>query len=164
MNTKRYTVLLVGVLSLLTVVLGCNRVVVRSRDVLMTPLVKNLKADYRTVFNASRTVLENMEYKIQYVNEDEGTLKTGWMSTTIDSHYVEVFDRPDYGVTNAYYHLAIGIQSVGEGTRISVSAPLRTVVGNMHSSHVIEKKFLSKLADLLRPADIEITNVGVSKD
>lgn len=141
---------------------ACSRPLVTGRDVEMKSVTMSFNAPLIATFEAAEQALRNMDYKVEYADKDQGVLRTGWMPTKVDSHYLELFGRRDYGITGAYYHVAVRITADGPSvSKLEVSAPIRTIISRMHSSHVIEKKFLAKVKDLLRPADIQVTNIGV---
>lgn len=143
-------------------VVACKEPLVRGRDKEMEPLSKSFEATSTETFEAAKEALIELGYKIEYDNIDAGALRTAWEPTTADSHYLELFGKEDYGASASYYHLAVKISSEGyEKSVVTVSAPLRTIVAKMKTSHRVERKFLSNVEDRLRPADIQVTNVGV---
>lgn len=144
--------------------IGCSKPMVTGKDVAMEPVIKSFNAPREAVFEAANQALRDMKYKVEYADLDQGALRTGWVPTTADSHYIELFGREDYGVTNAYYHLAVRLSEEDDRMTVEVSAPLRTIIAKMHSSHRQEKKFLSKMKDFLRPADFKVTNIGTLDD
>jgi copper chaperone CopZ len=144
----------------LIVLSACNKPIIEGRDLETTPLTQIFRVPADAAFDAAEHVLTALDYKVEYADKDKGVLRTGWISTTTDSHYVDLFGREDYGTTGAYYHLAVRISSVEGGAKVEVSAPLRTIVVKMDSSGRKEKKVLAKIEDMLRPADIRVTNIG----
>lgn len=143
---------------------SCNKAMVTGRDLDTEPVVHEFTAPYPEVFLAARQALRDMEFKVEYYNEEQGIIRTGWMPVTSDSHYVDVFGRPDYGANGAYYHFAIRMQDLGNKTRVQVQAPLRTIVAKMYSSHREENRLLKRVRHLVRPADFKVTNVGTFGD
>ncbi len=141
---------------------SCTRPLVTGRDYKMEPLSQTFNAAKVAVVEAAEMALTSLDYKVEYVNADDGALRTGWRPTTIDSHYLELFGRQDYGANGAYYHMTIRIESVAPSvSKVIVATPIRSIVAKMKTSHRLEKKFLAKLGDMLRPADIDVTNIGV---
>ncbi|MDO8644632.1 MAG: hypothetical protein Q7S00_06690 [bacterium] len=135
---------------------------VYAKDRPVEPKVKEFNAAPQATYEAAREVLKTLGYKIAYENAEKRLLRTGWLPTTVDSHYVELFDKPDYGTTGAYYRLEFSLEEK-EGKVLAVlSASPRSLVPNIKSSGRVEKKIFSRMADLLRD-DIEITNVGVQE-
>ena len=47
--------------------------------------------------------------------------------------------------------------------KVTYSPTVKTIVGPLESSGVIEKRLLTQLHDYLRSPQIEMTNVGVKK-
>ncbi len=141
---------------------ACNTPLVTGRDIAMKPVYKTFSSPVVATFEAAEKALNDMDYKVEYADKDQGVLRTGWMPTTADSHYLDLFDYKDYGVTGSYYHLTVRITEDGPSKSIvEVQAPLRTIVTRMKSSYRQEKKFLARVRNYLRPADIEVTNIGV---
>ena len=146
--------------TLLVSLLSCTKPMVIGHDRPTEPIRKGFSSPSVAVFEAAEQALKQMDFKVEYADQDQGVLRTGWVPTTADSHYIELFGQKDFGVTNSYYHLAIRIEEGGEKVVLEVSAPLRTMVAKMQSSHFQEKRFLSKVKNLLRSADFKVTNVG----
>lgn len=141
--------------------MACNKPLVHGRDREMDPLTRTYSAPEIAVFEAAEAALKDLGYKVEYANSYEGVLRTGWRPTSIDSHYVDLFGREDYGTTGSYYHLAVRMEQEGSKTTVTVTAPLRGIVGKVKTSHRKEKQLLSQIEDHLRPADVHITNIGV---
>lgn len=141
---------------------ACTTPLVTGRDIETEPVSQTFNAPAIASFEAAEKALRDMDYNVEYANKDEGVLRTGWQPTTIDSHYLEVFGRPDYGANGAYYYMMVRITADGPNmSTVQVSAPLRTIVSRMWSTHRQEKKFLAKVRNMLLPGDMQITNIGV---
>lgn len=162
LSTKVIVVTVMAAFSL-SVLAACSRPLVQGRDREMEPLTRSYQASSLAVFDGAEEALEDMGYKVEYANKYDGVLRTGWQSTTIDSHYIELFDRADYGTNGSYYYLALRIEEKEPGkSTVTITAPIRGIIGiPMKSSHRIERKVLSRIEDNIRPADIEVTNIGV---
>lgn len=155
--------LMASALSLLFSVAGCNKAVLHSRDREMEPVSRTFSAPPADAFKSARQALVQTGYKIEREDEAAGTLETGWRSTKASSHYVDLFDRRDYGTVGAYYKIQVRITESGGKSQVEVSAPVRSIVGRIKSSHSEEDKLLDKIAELLRPEDFEMTNVGITE-
>lgn len=92
-----------------------------------------------------------------------GVVKTAWMPVTSDSHYIDVFGRRDYGVTNSYYQLEIHLTDQGGRTLVKVGSRAKTLVNNFRSSGQVEYSVLGSIGDYLRKSSPEITNLGASE-
>lgn len=144
------------------VLAACNRVVLRGREREMEPVTGTFSHPVSDTYRAARESVIRLGYKIQTDDESEGTLKTSWRSTKASSHYVDLFDRRDYGTVGAYYRIEMKISNEDGQSEVEVEAPVRSVVGRIRSAHAVEKEVLKKMADLLRREDFEMTNVGVT--
>lgn len=154
---------LVVIALLVSSILGtsCSKPMVQGRDREMEPLTRTYSAPEEDVFEATEQALKDLKYKVEYANKYDGVLRTGWKPTTIDSHYVALFGRKDYGTTGSYYHLAVRMKQEDGKTLVEVQAPVRGIVAKMKTSHRVESDLLDEIADNLRPADVNITNIGV---
>ena len=147
-----------------TLVMSCNKVVVRARDKEFSPITKTFSTTPKEAFEAVQKVLEQTGYKIARADEDVGIVQTGWISTKAASHYLDLFDRKDYGTVGAYYRLTVKLSEKDNKEQVDVFSTARSVItGRLHSSYSEEEKFLSKMTDYLRRDDFEITNVGVDE-
>jgi len=141
--------------------MACTKPLVNGRDREMEPIVKVFSVPTIDAFEAAEQALNDLGYNVEYANRHEGSLRTGWKPTTVDSHYIELFDSRDYGTNASYYYLAVRIQQEGNKSQVTVVAPIRGIVGMMKTSHRQEKKLLDQMADYLRPGDLKVTNIGV---
>lgn len=142
---------------------ACNKAILYSRDREMEPVSRAFSTSIPEAFKASKEVLLSLGYKIESEDESAGNLKTGWQSTKAGSHYVDLFDRRDYGTVGAYYQIQIRVTDQSGKAQVEVAAPVRSIVGRIKSSHSEEGRILRKIADLLRREDFEMTNVGVQE-
>lgn len=140
---------------------ACSKPLLHARDREMEPLSRTYSAPQVDVFEAAEAALKELNYKVEYANKDDGVLRTGWQPTPIDSHYVDLFGREDYGTTASYYHLAVRIEAADGKSTVEVEAPIRGIVGKMKSSHRKERQLLDQIADQLRPADVHLSNIGI---
>ena len=151
---------MIGVACLLTLT-ACTKELVYGKDQESPSVSKKFRQGVHQIFEASKITLKNLGYKIDYEDESTGFIKTGWMPTKSDSHYMHLFDREDYGTVAAYYQLEVRIHPSDADTEVDVSAPVRSIARHIKSSHRTEKKFLKKLEHQLRGSDLHMSNVKV---
>ena len=142
---------------------ACTKPMIYGKDRPVEPVTQSFSASGQDTYNAAKEVLKTMGYKISYDNLEKRTLKTGWRSTAVDSHYVELFGRPDYGTVGAYYQLIVEVGDKEGKSEVTITAQPRSIVPNIKSSGRVEKKVLGHMADLLRSDDIQVTNVGLQE-
>ena len=147
----------------LTTLSACTRVLVHSRDREMEPMTKLFNESVEEAYKAARSSVVRLGYKIHREDESQRTIETGWIPTKASSHYVDLFDRKDFGTVGAYYQIQLKVTERSSRAEVEVSAPVRSVVGRIKSNHTEERKILKKIADLLRKEDFEMTNVGVDE-
>ena len=160
MTISRHCTSLVALLAIVSL-LGCTKELVFGKDHESSPVRKFFNQGIPDLFTAAKQTLKEMGYKLDYEDREKGYLKTGWVAATADSHYLEIFDREDYGTFSAYYQLEIRMKPSGNETEVEVAAPARAIVRHIKSSYRVEKKFLSKLHNQVRGADLHMSNVGV---
>ncbi|MBI1909330.1 MAG: hypothetical protein HYS22_04090 [Deltaproteobacteria bacterium] len=156
---KQTLALLAGIL----ILAGCTKPLIYGKDRPVDPVSQAFPASEQETYTAAKEVLKTLGYKIAYDNQEKRTLKTGWRSTSIDSHYVELFGRPDYGTVGAYYQLVVEIGEREGKSEVTITAQPRSIVPNLKSSGRVEKKVLARMADLLRSDDIQVTNIGLQE-
>ena len=142
---------------------ACNKAILHSRDREMEPVSKIYNVSSEEAFKTTKEILIQLGYKIDRDDPADGTLVTGWQSTKAGSHYVDLFDHKDYGTVGAYYRLKVHVTEEGGKAKVEISAPVRSIIGRLHSAHSEENKVLSRLADHVRREDFEMTNVGVTE-
>ena len=125
----------------------------------MKPLVKFVEADQAQVVSAAKQALESNGYRVQ--NETANQLETGWQPTTADSHYVAYFERQDRGTVGAYHKLVLNFSSEGGKTRVEIASIAKSIVSNLQSTQIEENKVLKRIQDFTRPANVQVTNVGI---
>lgn len=142
----------------------CTKAIVYGRDYHTQPVRDWFDADQTTVMKGVERALEREGFEIFSIDESKGRIVTGWRPVEVDSHYVLLFQRRDYGVSDgAYYRLTTDLTQEGSRIKVAFSTTVKTIVGPLESSGVIEKRLLTQLHDYLRSPQIEMTNVGVKK-
>lgn len=154
-------------LSLVVVILfstGCARKLIYGKDFYTTPKLEYFRKGINTTFDSTQKILENLGYQVQRADIKRGKIITGWVETEPSSHYVNVFDRKDYGISDgAYYRVVVDIHSSGFETKVAVSTMVKSIAGPLESSGEVERKVINRLREQLRSADIELTNVGMEE-
>jgi hypothetical protein len=126
------------------------------------PITQTFPVDPKAAFTATKDALAFYGYEVQKEDEKATTLETHWQPTTSDSHYVIVFNRPDYGTVGAYHKIVAKITSQGAGqSTVEISSQAQSIISNLVSSGIEEHKILTKIADFTRKPNIEVTNVGL---
>ncbi|MCB1215202.1 MAG: hypothetical protein KDK66_06980, partial [Deltaproteobacteria bacterium] len=115
----------------------------------------------QTAYQAAKESLAYLGYSLREDNEQSKSLQTHWQPTTSDSHYVEVFNRKDFGTVGAYYYLAVNVIPRGQGSVVTLRNVAKSVISNLKSSRREETRFFGKMADFTRAKDIEVTNIGL---
>ncbi len=92
-----------------------------------------------------------------------GIITTKWVPVTSDSHYIELFGRRDFGVTNSYYQLDLRISFDGGRAQVQAAARAKTLATNFKSSGIQERKVLDLIGAYLRTSEPEVTNLGITE-
>lgn len=142
----------------------CTKEIVHGKDYDTAPRESSFSTNLSTATEAVRKSLERYGFKIEYVDESRGHFESGWRPVEVDSHYVPLFRRKDYGVTDgAYYKLMVDILEDGPEVRVLVSTKLKSIAGSMKSDGKVERRILDQVAHYLRSPQIEMTNVDVKR-
>jgi len=112
-------------------------------------------------FRAVKEALTFRGYSLKSIDEQAMTIETYWQPTTADSHYVEVFERRDYGTVGAYYRLAVKVTARGEGSKVAITNVAKSIISNLKSSQRAENVVFEKVSDFTRKRDIQVTNIGL---
>jgi len=157
----RAALLTVLVISLLAV--SCSK----PMAVAHTDDIRYFSRDYAAVPNdayyAVRWALKENDLSVAEEDLPGGIIKTAWVPATSDSHYIELFDRRDFGVTNTYFQLEIHLVDRGGRTIVKVGSRTKTLVNNLHSSGIVEYAVLNDIGNYLRKSSPDLTNLGIEK-
>ena len=115
------------------------------------------------VYYAVRWALDQHGYALDEENLEAGIVTSTWGPVRSDSHYVELFNRPQYTANSAYYQLDVKIIPDGVNTKVRVGTRIKSLTSMLMSSGVEEDKVLVSVGDYLRTDAPEITNLGASK-
>ena len=149
-------------LILLATLAHCGKPRLFGKEMAVNPIKKTFPVDTKAAFAATKEALAFYGYNIQKEDEKTTTLESHWQPTTSDSHYVIVFNRPDYGTVGAYHKLVVKISSKGTNqSEVEISSQAQSIITNLVSSGNEENKIFAKIADFTRKPSIEVTNVGL---
>ena len=124
---------------------------------------RDFAASTSEVLFAVRWAFVESGYVVSNENISDGIVTTTWRPVTSDSHYVGYFDRKDFGVTSSYYQLKINVTPKDGRTNVKIGSEVKTIVANLRSSGVEEKKILHLVGNYLRKNDPTITNLGLDE-
>ncbi len=124
---------------------------------------KSFATDTTQAFAAVRYALKISGYSIASDSQPEGLITSTWVPTKSDSHAVMVFDRRQMGVNGAYYQLEVHIVPDAGKVRIDVGAKAKSVVANLKSTGIEERKVLSEVGNYLRTSEPELSNIGLEE-
>ncbi|MBI2341187.1 MAG: hypothetical protein HYU98_00425 [Deltaproteobacteria bacterium] len=144
---------------------SCAHPLYEAREFPNKTVSKTFETDANQAYSAIRWALKTSGYAIINENLEEGIVTSGWLPTKADSHYLEPFGHPDYGVNGAYYRLEVKIipEDVGSKTRVEIVSRVRSMMAQLKSSEIEEKKILNMVSDYLRKPDIHLTNIGLEE-
>lgn len=144
--------------------LGCAKPLYVAKDL----PVEYIHKDYNgvsedDVYQAVRWALRMTEYPVKSESKAKGIILTSWVPAGADSHYLEFFNRKDYGTTGAYHQLEIHILNSGGSIRVEVGSRAKSMLTSLKSTKSEEGKILLKVSDALRSDNIRVTNVGLEE-
>lgn len=155
-------------------VVGCLFIVIAAagcaKPMMNATVIKDIyyeSDDYAAVPNdvyyAIRWAMKENGYAVDEENLSDGVITSTWIPVKSDSHYIPMFGRREYGVTSSYYQLKIQVVSEEGRTRVKVGTRIKTLVSNLTSSGIEEKKLLAGIGDYLRKKNPDLTNLGVNE-
>ena len=127
------------------------------------PLSASFAAVPNDIYHAAKWALSEAGYSVASENLQDGVLESSWTPVTSDSHYIPLFERKDYGVTNSYHQLVVRIIPDGGRTDVEVSSSVKSLVANIKSSRIEERRVLEGIGDYLRKQEPALTNLGVDE-
>ncbi len=152
------------VVSLMLVAVGCSKPLADAQ------VIKNIhyfSDDYAAqpndVYYALRFALEQNGFPMNAENMQDGVFTTAWLPVTSDSHYIPLFNRKEYSVTNSFFQLDIRVVPMDGRTQVDVGTRVKSLVDKLKSSGVIERQVLADIGNFLRKGEPTITNLGVSE-
>lgn len=161
MKPRTIALLIVAVVAL---VAACSKPLVTAK---VSESPDYYSSDYAATANdiyyALKWALRDLHYAIDSENLQEGVVTTTWLPVKSDSHYLGVFGRPDYGVTNSYYQLRVTVEPQGGRTEVKVESCVKGIVPYLKSSGVEERKLLSAIGNYLRKGEPDISNLGIDE-
>lgn len=155
--------MMLALCSLMLAGTSCNHPVVYGNEMQLKTFAKDFKGSTPTVFEAARRALTDEGYKILENHPESGTLETGWIPAKAASHYVDLFNRKDYATVGAYYKIHVEVAADGDQQKVDIHSIAKSTISNLKSSGSEEEKIFDRIANMLRSASIEITNVGMTE-
>jgi len=144
--------------------MGCTKPMVSAKasdDVRFVS--KSFAADSAKAYAAAQWALKINGYSIASESQQGGNITSTWMSTKSDSHAINLFDRRDFGANGAYYQLEVHVLSENGRTRVDVGSRIMSVVANLKSTGIEERKILGEIANYLRTSEPDVTNIGLQE-
>ena len=142
----------------------CTKVVTYASKVGTDPVAHEYSTDTYTALEKTKKALDILGYEIVTVDESRNQITTGWKPVTSDSHYMNLFGRPDYAAADgAYYQVIANISQTGSKVEVSLSTNIQSVAGKLSSSKRIENDIFKQINTYLRSPQIIMTNVGVQE-
>ncbi|MCP5467813.1 MAG: hypothetical protein H7A32_00915 [Deltaproteobacteria bacterium] len=157
----RYLVQLLTLVFLGFIVGACSKPALYGTIQNSDDIVRYYQAAPEETFRAVKSSLEFHGYSLKKVDEENRSLETYWQPTTADSHYVEVFGRPDFGTVGAYYRFQIKVEAWNKGSKVVLVNVANSIISNLKTSKREEDRIFTKIDDFTRHRDIQVTNIGL---
>ena len=141
----------------------CAKPILYGKVQQVMPIRRAYDRSYDQVYQAAKWALDQFHVPIDEEDKLRGSIISAWVPSGPDSHYVEVFNRRDYGTVGAYYHLDLAVYQQGGQIQVVVRAVAKSVVSRLRSTGIVENQVLDRIDTYLRNQDIEITNLGITK-
>ncbi|MFH0800119.1 MAG: hypothetical protein V2A66_08075 [Pseudomonadota bacterium] len=154
----------IAILCVLLAAFGCSKPLASARvRADGVEYSRSYAASANDVYYAAKWAFVKAGLSVANENLQDGILTTTWLPVSSDSHYVEIFGRPDYGVTNSYYQIEIKIVPGGGRTEVRALSRVKTIVARLKSSGIKENEVLESIGDALRKGEPTVTNLGVDE-
>ena len=88
---------------------------------------KDFAASPNDLYYAVRWALKEAGYPVEGEDLPAGVITTKWLPVTADSHYLDTFGRPDYGVTNSYYQIEVRITPNAGRNLVEVGSRVKSI-------------------------------------
>lgn len=151
------------VIILLTAAAACKPMVYAKSSDDVRFVSNSFAADFSQTYAAAQWALKINGYSLSSDSQSGGTLTSVWMPTTSDSHAIDLFGRRDFGANGGYYQLEVNVSSENGRTRVDVGARLKTLIANLKSTGIEERKVLNEIGNYLRTSEPTISNVGIEE-
>ena len=115
------------------------------------------------IYYAARWALVEAGYSVGSENLADGVLTTAWQPVRSSSHYIPLFNRKDFGVTNSYHQLEIRILPGDGRAEVQVGSRMKTLVSSLKSAGTEERRILDDIGSYLRKGEPTVTNLGVDE-
>lgn len=143
---------------------SCTKVVTYAQQYRTDAISHQYSSNRLTALEKAKTAMEGMGLQVLRVDESRYQVTSGWMPVLSNSHYMNLFGRNDYsGSQGAYYQLVADVFTEGNKIKVATYTNIKSLAGKLESALVVEKKFLSRLDNLMRSPQIELTNVGMKE-
>lgn len=155
-----WVILLVFIMGGMT---ACTRPLADASVASFDAVSRTFNCDPNKAYYAVRWALQLEGYPV--ANEDlaNGIIKSDWVATTSDSHFIAPFGHRDYGVSNSYHQIVVNIVPTGGAVRIEVASAVKSLFALVKTSYIQENKVLTRIADYLRNPDTTVTNLGLEE-
>lgn len=162
-NTNLKIFILLGIGVLLSAQ-TCTMKLVRGRDYYTQPRTQSFEVGMTEMMDVVKKTLDKEGFQIFSINKEQKRFITGWLPVEADSHYLYIFNRKDYGLTDgSYYQLYADLSQEGQKVKVALSTKVKTIVGQLESSHKVERRLLRQIEDYVRAPQLDMTNVGTEK-
>ena len=142
----------------------CTKVITYAADHPTEAVVHAYSSNIAVAMQQAQKALATLGYEVAQVDESRNQIITGWQPSKSDSHYMELFKHKDYsGNSGAYYKLVVDVFEEAPRVKVSVYTIVKSLSGNLTSSHVVENQLLKRIDDYMRSPQIEMTNIGVQE-
>lgn len=140
----------------------CTKAIVYGRNYNTNPWKAYFETDNASVVSSLEKAFAKFGYEVVESDSSRGRFLTGWRPVEADSHYFNMFERRDYGISDgAYYQMQVDLSQESEQVKVVISTTVKSISGPLESSGKVEKRLLTQLQDFLRSPQIEMTNVGI---
>ncbi len=142
---------------------GCNKVYRTAKPSQPHLYKQTFSATPNDIYYALRWALRANGYPIAEEDLQNGVIKSRFVPVKATSHYLNIFDRQDYGINGGYHQLEAKLIPQNGKTEVQIGSRIQSIVSRLRSNGSEEELILGKIGDYLRNPNVQLTNLGIQE-
>src|SRR3989338_7668450 len=122
---------------------GCTKTLRTAKPSQPQMYKQTFAASPNDIYYALRWALRSYGYPIAEEDLQNGVIKSRYVPVKATSHYVNVFARPDYGVSAGYHQLEVRLIPQNGKTEVQIGSRIQSMIARLRSNGTEENLVLS---------------------
>ena len=157
----RYLIIL-GLACVTFVLAGCAKPMAEGTFMSTKPIAKTMNSDANSIYYGIKWAFDETGLPLGEQDLAGGVVESKWVPVGAATHFVNVFDRKDFGANGAYYKMIITIIPVEGGvSRVEAHTKVQSIISRIESYGSKERDVLAKIENHARNYNVVVTNLGV---